>query len=103
MWNFPLLPEQAAETAWQVDSVAFYEFAVAAFFTALIFLLIVTFAIRYRPGVSVDRANPPLHGRIMEVLWIGGPLLLELVMFIWATVIFYRIYEPPPDAMEVYV
>jgi cytochrome c oxidase subunit 2 len=24
-------------------------------------------------------------------------------MFIWATIIFYRIYEPPPDAMEVYV
>src|SRR5262245_56416194 len=103
MWNFPLFPDQAAETAWQVDSVAFYEFAVAAFFTALIFLFIVTFAIRYHRGVRVSRANPPLHSRVMEVLWIGVPLLLEAGMFIWATVLFYRTYEPPPDALEVYV
>ncbi len=103
MWNFPLFPDQAAETAWQVDSVAFYEFAVAAFFTALIFLFIVTFAIRYRRGARVSRANPPLYSKVMEVLWIGVPSLLEVAMFIWATVLFYREYEPPPDAMEVYV
>jgi cytochrome c oxidase subunit 2 len=103
MWNFPLFPEQAAETAWQVDSIAFYEFAVAGFFTALIFLFIVALAIRYRPGARVDRADPPLTGKALEVLWIGVPLLLEVVMFVWATVTYARMYEPPPDAMEVYV
>jgi cytochrome c oxidase subunit II len=103
MWNFPLFPDQAAETAWEVDSVAFYEFAVAAFFTALIFLFIVAFAIRYRRGTPVSRANPPLHSKVMEVLWIGVPLLLEVVMFIWATLLFHRMYDPPSDAMEVYV
>jgi cytochrome c oxidase subunit II len=103
MWNFPLFPEQAAETAWHVDAIAAYEFAVAAFFTALIFLFIVTFAARYRQGTRVTRSDPPLHSRVMELLWIGVPLLLEVVMFIWATVLFYRMYEPPADVMEVYV
>jgi cytochrome c oxidase subunit II len=103
MWNFPLFPDQAAETAWEVDAIAFYEFAIAAFFTALIFFFIVGLAIRYRRGARVGRAHPPLHSRAMEVLWIGVPLLLELVMFIWATLLFHRMYEPPYDAMEVYV
>ncbi len=103
MWNFPLFPDQAAETAWEVDAVAFYEFAVAAFFTALIFLFIVSFAVRYRRGARVNRANPPLYSKVMEVLWIGVPLLLEVVMFIWATLLFHRMYDPPADVMEVYV
>jgi cytochrome c oxidase subunit II len=103
MWNFPLFPDQAAETAWEVDSVAFYEFAVAAFFTALIFLFIVTLATRYRRGAKVSRTDPPLHSRVMEVLWIGVPFLLETVMFIWAAFLFHRMYKPPGDAMEVYV
>ncbi len=62
-----------------------------------------TFAVRYRRGVRINRANPPLHSKAMEVLWIGVPFLLEIVMFVWATVLFYRAYEPPPDALEVYV
>jgi cytochrome c oxidase subunit II len=103
MWNFPLFPDQASSSAWQVDAIAFYEFAVAAFFTALIFVFIVTFAVRYRRGARVNRSDPPLHSKVMEVLWIGVPLVLELVMFVWATILFYRAYEPPPDAMEVYV
>ena len=51
MWNFPLFPDQAVEH-WrgQVDALCFFELAVAAFFTALIFLLIVTFAVAYRRG-----------------------------------------------------
>jgi cytochrome c oxidase subunit 2 len=103
MWNFPLFPDQAAETAWEVDAVAFYEFAVAAFFTALIFVFIVTLAAKYHRGAKANRAHPPHHSQAMEILWIGVPLLLEVVMFIWATVLFYRIYEPPPNSMEVFV
>jgi len=103
MWNFPLFPEQASTNAWHVDALYLYEFLVAAFFTILIFLLIVAFAVRYRRGARVDRSHPPLAGRAVEVLWIGVPLLLELVMFVWATIVFYRIYEPPAGALEVYV
>ena len=69
----------------------------------MIFVLIVTFATRYRRGARANRAHPPHSSRVLEVLWIGVPALLEVVMFIWATILFYRIYEPPPDATEVYV
>lgn len=103
MWNFPILPDQAAESAWEVDALVFYEFAVAVFFTTLIFLLIVGFAVRYRRGARVDRTNPPTHGRALETVWIAVPVLVEASMFIWATVTFYRMYQPPPNPLEVYI
>ena len=39
----------------------------------------------------------------MEVLWIGVPLLLGLVMFVWGAILFFKMYDPPVDALEVYV
>src|SRR5262245_14553702 len=103
MWNFPLFPEQASTTAGHVDALYAFELGVAAFFTALIFLLIVTFAVRYRRGAAVDRSGPPLTSKPMEVLWIGVPLVLGLIMFAWGTILYYHIFEPPPGAMEVFV
>ena len=103
MWSFPLFPDQASTSAWHLDALFVFEVLVAGFFTGLIFLLIVSFAVRYRRGTAVNRARPPLKGRAIEVFWIGVPLLLELVMFVWAAILFYHVYEPPPGALEIYV
>ena len=80
----------------------FFETAISAFFTALIFILIVSFAVRYRRGTKVDRSNPPTANFWMEVSWFGVPLVIGMVMFVWGAVL-YRLYDPPSDAMEVYV
>ena len=53
--------------------VSFFEFAVAAFFTTLIFLLIVTFAVRYRAGRRSTGPTRRPHSKILEVFWIGVP------------------------------
>jgi cytochrome c oxidase subunit II len=103
MWNFPLFPDQASTTAREVDALYFFELGVAGFFTALICVLIVTFAARYRQKAIVDRSNPPLASKFMEVLWIGVPFVLGMVMFVWGAIVFFRIYEPPGDALEVAV
>ena len=94
MWNFPLFPDQASTMARQVDALYFFELGVAAFFTALICIFIVTFAARYRQKSNVDRSNPPTASKLMEVLWIGVPLALGMVMFVWGANVFFRIYEP---------
>ena len=103
MWNFPLFPDQGSSNAWHVDALSLFEFAIAAFFTALIFILIVSFAVRYRRGSKADRSNPPTGNFWMEVFWFGVPLVIGMVMFIWGAILFYRLYDPPSDAMEVYV
>ena len=103
MWNFPLFPDQASSMAPQVDALYFFELGVAAFFTALICIFIVTFAARYRQKSNVDRSNPPTASRLMEVLWIAIPLALGMVMFVWGANLFFRIYDPPGNALEVAV
>jgi cytochrome c oxidase subunit II len=103
MWNFPLFPDQASSMAPQVDALYFFELGVSAFFTALICIFIVTFAARYRQKSNVDRSNPPTASRLMEVLWIGIPLALGMVMFVWGANLFFRIYDPPGNALEVAV
>jgi cytochrome c oxidase subunit 2 len=103
MWNFPLFPDQASTSAQYVDALSIFEFGVAAFFTTLIFILIVSFAVRYRRGSTADRSSPPVVSKWLEVFWFSVPLLLGMVMFAWGAMVFFDIYEPPADALEVYV
>jgi cytochrome c oxidase subunit 2 len=103
MWNFPLFPDQASTMARQVDALYFFELGISAFFTILICVFILTFTARYRQNRVVDRSNPPTGSKLMEVLWIAVPLLLGLVMFVWGAILFFRIYDPPGDALEVAV
>jgi cytochrome c oxidase subunit 2 len=103
MWNFPLFPDQASTAARQVDALYFFELGIAAFFTVLIFVLIVAFAVHYRRGSQADRSNPPTASRWLEIIWFGLPLTLGLAMFTWGAAVFFRIYEPPGDALDVSV
>src|SRR4051794_4033437 len=103
MWNFPLFPEQASTNASRVDALALFELGVVLFFTALICVMILTFAVRYRRGAKVDRSNAPLTDRRLEAVWILIPLGLSLIMYAWATDVFFDLYEPPGDAFEVSV
>ncbi|MBV8126544.1 MAG: cytochrome c oxidase subunit II [Planctomycetaceae bacterium] len=103
MWNFPLFPDQASTIAKHVDALYFFALGIAGFFTAMICVLILAFAARYRRKSTADRLNPPTASRTLEIIWIGGPMLLMLTMFTWAAILFYKMYDPPVDALEVYV
>ena len=103
MWNFPLFPEQASSNASRVDALFLFELVILTFFTTLICVLIVSFAIRYRRGSKVDRSSPPSANHLLEAIWIIVPLGLSLVMFAWSALVFYELYEPPADAFEISV
>jgi cytochrome c oxidase subunit 2 len=103
MWNFPLFPDQASTNAAKVDALFFFELGLLGFFTALICILIFSLAIYYRRKAKVDRSNPPTHSVPLEIIWIGIPVLLALVMFGWGAHLFHSQYAPPADASEIYV
>lgn len=103
MWNFPLIPEQASSNAQRVDALCLFELGVVIFFSALICILIVAFAIRYRRGSRVNRSQPPLASTKMETAWVIIPLIISVVMYTWATLVFFDLYEPPGDAFEIAV
>jgi hypothetical protein len=66
MWDFALFPDQSSELARQVDHLYLFDLRVASFFTIVIFVMIVSFAVRYRGGSRASRTNPLLASPLME-------------------------------------
>jgi cytochrome c oxidase subunit 2 len=101
--GFPLFPEQASTMAPRVDALFFFLIAVSVFFVALIFLVILVFAVKYRRRADDERPEP-IEGKLwLEVLWSVIPFGLTMVMFVWGALIFFDIYNPPDDALEISV
>ena len=103
MDRFYLFPPQASTSAQQIDWLYFGLTGLLIFFTALVFLPITFFAIRYRRGSSADRSNPSTGSNLLESGWTLFPLVVSLGFFAWGAVIYYRIERPPVDALEVQV
>src|SRR5262249_41120530 len=77
--------------------------AVSAFFTLLIAVVLLYFAVRYR-RVTEDYFPTPLVGsKVLELTWSFVPLLIVLFMFFWGLAIFMDTERPPDDSLEVYV
>ena len=101
--DLPLFPEQASTLAARVDALYFFLIAVAVFFTSVIFFLIVFFAVKYRRRSDTERPQP-IEGKIwLEVVWSVIPLGLTMVMFVWGAIIYFDIYSPPTNALEINV
>jgi len=97
------LPEQASTVAGQVDALFLFLVAITVFFTGLIFLLVVVFALKYRRR-SDDERPKAIHGSlVLEAFWTVVPLGIALAIFVWGTYLYFVISRPPAAAMEVYV
>jgi cytochrome c oxidase subunit II len=101
--QFQLMPEQASTMAPRIDALFWFIVAVCAFFTVLIAILLITFAVRYR-RVSEDFFPTPLVGsRILEFTWSGIPLCLVMVMFFWGLFLYFDYARTPDNSLDVYV
>jgi cytochrome c oxidase subunit II len=101
--GFQLFPEQASTLAPQVDHLYGFLIAVTAFFTALIFVLVFGFAIKYRrrPGRETAEQVETVMG--LEIAWTAIPTMLVLVMFVWGASLFLAETVPPKGVQDVYV
>jgi cytochrome c oxidase subunit 2 len=99
----PIVPDQASTIARSVDHLYYFLTAIDLFFTAVIFLTILYFALRYRRRSEKDQPEQ-IEGNIpLEVIWTAVPLVLVVVVFLWGTSLFIRNSRPPAAAMEIFV
>ncbi|HLY07911.1 MAG TPA: cytochrome c oxidase subunit II transmembrane domain-containing protein, partial [Planctomycetota bacterium] len=101
--GFRIFPERGSTNAEGVDDLYFYLLLVSFVFSALIFILVITFAVKYRRRPGRERAARVTPQPALEIAWMVLPFALCLVMFVWGARLYVRIYEAPPGAMEVYV
>ncbi|HEY6928741.1 MAG TPA: cytochrome c oxidase subunit II [Thermoanaerobaculia bacterium] len=103
MGELPLFPEQASTMASRVDMLYFYLLSVSAFFSLLIALTVVYFAIKYRRRSESELPTGVEGSLKLEIAWSVIPLLIALTFFFWGAKLFFAMHRPPNDAMEVWV
>jgi len=102
------LPEQASTVAGSVDALYGFITAISAFFALLIALTIVVFAVRYREGrprakeEHRDEHEIERVYMLVEIVWTVIPLGISMIMFVWATALFFRLQRPPAGAVQMY-
>ena len=98
---FPIFPESASTLAPRVDALYFFILFVTIFFTTLVALLILVFAIKYRK--EKHPVPVQIHGSIpLEIFWTLIPLGIAMVIFAWGAVLFFQERHPPKSSMNIY-
>jgi cytochrome c oxidase subunit 2 len=87
----------------RVDALYLTLVGLSAFFSLLIAGLIVYYAVRHRRRHN-DEIGEPIHGGLtLEITWTVIPLVIVMVLFVWASRVFVAMSRPPDDAENVYV
>ena len=103
-FNLPLFPEQASTLASRVDALYFFLLAVSVFFSLLIFVAVIYFAIKYRHKTGEVRAPQAVADNLaLEITWTAVPLALTMVMFFWGASVYFSMSRAPENALEIFV
>jgi cytochrome c oxidase subunit 2 len=101
--DFPLFPEAASTMATQVDRFYFFMCAVTLVFSVGIAVALLVFALKYRRRHR-DERPPEIHASlVLELVWSVIPFALTVVMFVWATWLYFTQARVPDDAIRVNV
>lgn len=102
--DIPFLPEQASTLAAKIDGFIFSLVGLSVFFALIVAALIVYFGARYRYGnQAVDRTNPMTENTKLEFAWSFVPLVISLTVFVWSAQVYFEIYTPPPNTLNLSV
>src|SRR5688500_18573810 len=100
--NLRLFPEQASTAAPRVDALYSFLWWDTGFFTLLIFVLIVYFALKYRRRSKLT-PGPVGTSYVLELAYTLIPFIIVMVIFFWGARVYFFIYRPPADALNVHV
>jgi cytochrome c oxidase subunit II len=100
--HFPLFPPEASKIAPEADALFFFMVLVSLVGLTLVILLLVSFSILYHKKRN-PQATQIEGSTLLEATWTIIPLGLFLIMFVWGSLLYFRIYTPPANAMNIYV
>src|SRR5664280_2896895 len=95
-------PPEASKIAPQMDALYFFMALVSLIGLTIVVLLVFSFSILY----SKERHPHAIQiegSTLLEATWTIIPLGLFLIMFVWGALLYFRIYTPPANSMNIYV
>jgi cytochrome c oxidase subunit 2 len=99
----PFVPPSASSIAGKVDALYFYLSGVTIFFSLLISGIIIFFVIKYRRRSPFEIPRPVAGSHKLETMWSVIPFVIAMSMFAWGAQVYFQMYRPPKNAVEVYV
>jgi cytochrome c oxidase subunit 2 len=97
-----LFPAEASTIAPYADALYFFLVGMTLTGLLLVAALVFGFSIRYRKARS-PVATPVEGSTLLEATWTIIPLAIFLVAFVWGALLYFRIYNPPTNAMNIYI
>ncbi|WP_043839693.1 cytochrome c oxidase subunit II [Muricoccus aerilatus] len=102
--DIQLWPVAASDVAARVDAIVLTLLLITGAIMALVLVLLLTFAIRYRRGSPARRGElPELVKKEVEIGWTAATLFLALFIFAWAAATTLGDARPVGDALEIHV
>jgi cytochrome c oxidase subunit 2 len=97
-----LFPAEASGIAPYVDALYFFLVAMTIVGTTLVAALLLVFSVRYRREKN-PVATQVEGSTLLEATWTIIPLAIFLLTFVWGALLYFRIYDPPANAMNIYI
>jgi cytochrome c oxidase subunit 2 len=101
--SLPFMPEQASNFALEIDLLYFFLIALTAAFSLAIAFAIIYFAIKYRRRSEAEIPEPVEGAMKLEIAWTVIPFLISMFIFAWGAKLFYQMYTPPAEALEIFI
>jgi len=102
MTNSALFPKEASTVAPWADALYFFLVGMTIVGLFLVGALVFGFSIRYRKAVH-PVATQIEGSTLLEATWTIIPLAIFLVTFVWGALLYFRIYNPPANSMNIYI
>ena len=100
--NSALFPREASTIAPYMDALYFFLLGMTVTGVVLVGGIVTTFSLRYRR--SVHPVATQIEGStLLEATWTIIPLGIFLVTFVWGALLYFRIYNPPVNSMNIYI
>jgi cytochrome c oxidase subunit 2 len=100
--NFAIFPPEASRIAPDMDAFYFYLTAISVVGLVIVGLLVGVFSIKYRRDKHPE-ATQIEGSTLLEATWTIIPLGLFMIAFVWGALLYFRIYNPPTNAMNIYI
>ena len=100
--QFPLFPPEASSIAPYADAFFFFLMLISVVGTGIVMVMVISFSIMYRKEKNPE-ATQIEGSMLLETTWTLIPLALFLICFVWGALLYFRIYTPPTNAMNIYI
>jgi len=97
-----LFPAEASTIAPYMDALYFFLLLITVVGMTLVGALVLGFSLRYRRERN-PVATQVEGSTLLEATWTIIPLALFLVCFVWGALLYFRIYNPPANSMNIYI